>query len=128
MLCVDIPSIGTNLRESCGDLKPKEIDIGKNLFGVIQVEFGYFSLIIVPLIIISIIAIMAALINMSLHCPTFIWLFSGNLLFFLVNVEENGNEIFFMFRNICFIFIIFCGYLVVYKILELRAPKVRESL
>ena len=35
-------------------VKPKEIDIGKNIFGVGQVEFGYFSLIIVPLIIIAI--------------------------------------------------------------------------
>ena len=31
MLCVDIPSIGTNLRESCGDLKPKEIDKNRDI-------------------------------------------------------------------------------------------------
>ena len=72
----------------------KEIDIGKNIFGVGQVEFGYFSLIIVPLIIIAIIAIMATLIKMTIHYPTFLWLFSGNILFFLINIEENGNEIF----------------------------------
>ena len=106
----------------------KEIDIGKNLFGVVQVEFGYFSLIIVPLIIISIIAIMAALIRMTIHYPIFLWLFSGNILFFLVNVEENGNEIFYMLRNIGLIFMIFGGYLVANKIIELRAPKVSESL
>jgi hypothetical protein len=106
----------------------KEIDIGKNLFGVVQVDFGYFSLIIVPLIIVSIIALMAALIRMTLHYPIFLWLFSGNILFFLVNVEENGNEIFFMLRNIAFIFILFGGYLVANKILELRAPKISESL
>ena len=110
------------------DVKTKEIDIGKNIFGVVQVEFGYLSLIIVPLIIITIIAIMAALIRMTMHYPTFLWLFSGNILFFLINIEENGNEIFFMLRNIGLIFMIFCGYLVANKILELRAPKVRESL
>jgi hypothetical protein len=106
----------------------KEIDIGKNIFGVVQVEFGYLSLIIVPLIIISIIAIMAALINMTIHYPTFLWLFSGNILFFIVHIEENGNEIFFMLRNIGLIFMMFWGYLVANKILGLRTPKVSESV
>lgn len=106
----------------------KEIDIGKNIFGVVQVDIGYLSLIIVPLIIITIIAIMAALIRMTMYYPTFLWLFSGNILFFLVNIEENGNEIFFMLRNIGLIFMLFCGYLLANKIFELRAPKVRESL
>jgi hypothetical protein len=109
-------------------VKPKEIDIGKNIFAVGQVEFGYFSLIIVPLIIIGIIAIMSVLIRMTMHYPTFLWLFSGNILFFLVSVEENGNEIFYMLRNIGLIFMIFGGYLVANKIFELRDPKVRESL
>jgi hypothetical protein len=109
-------------------VKMKEIDIGKNMFGVGQVEFGYFSLIIVPLIIIFIIAIMALLIRMTIHYPTFLWLFSGNILFFLINIEENGNEIFYMLRNIGLIFMIFGGYLAANKILGLRAPKVRESL
>jgi hypothetical protein len=107
--------------------KTKEIDIGKNILGVGQVEFGYLSLIIVPLIIISIMAIMAVLVRMTIYYPTFLWLFSGNMLFYIVNVEENGNEIFFMLRNIALIFMIFCGYLLANKILELRAPKVRES-
>jgi hypothetical protein len=106
----------------------KEIDIGKNLFGLVQVDFGYLSLIIVPLIIITIIAITAALIRMTMHYPTFLWLFSGNILFYLVNIEENGNEIFFMLRNIVLIFMIFCCYLVANKIRLLLAPKVRSSL
>jgi hypothetical protein len=106
----------------------KETDIGKNMFGVGQVEFGYLSLIIVPLIIIAIIAIMAASINMAIHYPTFLWLFSGNILFFLINIEENGNEIFYMLRNIGFIFMIFCGYLAANKIFELRAPSSRGGV
>ena len=110
------------------EVKTNEIDIGKNIFGVWQVEIGYFSLIIVPLIMIFIIAIMAASIKMTIHYPTFLWLFSGNILFFLINIEENGNEIFYMLRNIGLIFMIFCGYLVANKILARRAPKVRESL
>jgi len=91
-------------------VKTKEIDIGKNLFGVGQVEIGYYSLMIVPFIIISIIIIMGTLIKMSDKYPTFLWLFSGNILFYLISIEENGNEIFFMVRNIVIILIIFCGY------------------
>jgi hypothetical protein len=106
----------------------KETDIGKNLFGVGQVEFGYLSLIIVPLITIAVIAIMAASMRMTVPYPTFLWFFSGNILFFLVNVEENGNEMFFMLRNVGITFIVFCGYLVANKIYELCTPKVRESL
>ena len=108
--------------------KTEEVDIGKNIYGVVQLDYGYLSLIIVPLIIMSIIGIMAALIRMTIHYPTFLWLFSGNILFFLVNIEENGNEIFYMLRNIGLIFVIFSGYLVANKIFALRAPKVRESL
>jgi hypothetical protein len=104
-------------------VKPKEIDIGKNLFGVGQVEIGFFSLIIVPLIIITIIVLMSILIKMSEHYPTFLWLFSGNILYFMVNIEENGNEIFFMLRNIGLVFVAFCGYLLVEKIIKLYTPK-----
>jgi hypothetical protein len=108
-------------------VKTKEIDIGKNLFGVLQVEFGFYSIIIVPLIILSILAVMAALIKMTINYPTFLWLFSGNILFFLINIEENGNEMFFMLRNIGLVFVIFCGYLVANKILEPHAAKIRGS-
>ena len=108
-------------------LKLKEVDIGKNIIGVGQLEFGYLSLIIVPVIIISIIATMAALIRMTLQYPNLLWLFSGNILFYVIIIEENGNEIFYMLRNIAFIFMIFIGYLVANKILGRRAPKVRES-
>ena len=109
-------------------VKPKEIDIGKNLFGIVQVEFGFYSLVIVPLVIIFIITMMAVLIRMTIHYPTFLWLFSGNILFYLISIEENGNEIFFMLRNIGFIFMIFCGFIAAHKILERGAPKARESL
>jgi len=108
-------------------LKPKEIDIGKNMFGMVQVEIGFYSLIIAPLIIIIIILIMAVLIKMTIHYPTILWLFSGNILYYLISIEANGNEIFFMLRNIIIILVIFGAYVAAHKILELRAPKVRKS-
>ncbi|MFA4903611.1 MAG: hypothetical protein WC600_12820 [Desulfobaccales bacterium] len=109
----------------------RQIDIGKNLFGVGQLEIGYLSLIVVPLIIIMIIAMMGSLVKMTLQYPTFLWLFSGNILYFLLNIEENGNEIFFMLRNTCLISIIFCGYLIINKIImfhSLKFRKVSESI
>jgi hypothetical protein len=109
-------------------VKTQDIDIGKNLFGVGQVDFGYFSIIIVPLIILTIIVIMGVVIKMTMEYPTFLWLFSGNILFFLVNIEENGNEIFYMLRNIGFIFMIFGFYLAAIKILNLRIPAKGRSL
>jgi len=105
----------------------REIDIGKNLFGVVQVEIGYYSLIIVPLIIISIIVVMGALIKMSVQYPTFLWLFSGNILFYLINIEENGNEIFFMLRNVGLIFLIFCGYRLTEKTTKFHTPKIKKA-
>ena len=56
---------------------------------------------------------------MTMNYPTFLWLFSGNILFFLVNIEENGNEIFYMLRNIGLILLIFYGYLMANKIIKI---------
>jgi hypothetical protein len=71
---------------------------------------------------------MAASIKMTMNYPTYLWLFSGNILYYLINIEENGNQIFFMVRNIALIFMVFCGYVAAKQIFKLRAPKMRESL
>ena len=97
-------------------VKQREIDIGKNLFGVAQVDFGYLSIIIVPIIILTIVIVMGLLIKITIQYPTFLWLFTGNILFFLINIEENGNEIFFMVRYIIITLILFEIYLVSQKI------------
>lgn len=97
-------------------VKLREVDIGKNLIGVAQVDFGYLSLMIVPIIILTIVIVMGLLIKITMQYPTFLWLFTGNILFFLINIEENGNEIFFMVRYIIITLIIFVTYLVSQKI------------
>jgi hypothetical protein len=80
----------------------------------------------VPLIILYVIAIMGALIKMTLQYPTFLWLFSGNILFFLINIEENGNEIFFMLRNTGLILFIFCCYVLINKIIMFHTPRISK--
>ncbi|MFA5109846.1 MAG: hypothetical protein WC443_00420 [Desulfobaccales bacterium] len=103
-------------------VKPREIDIGKNLFGMGQVDFGYFSFLIVPTIILLILIVMAGLIKLTSQYPTFLWLFTSIILFFLVNVEENGNEIFFVTRNIMFILTLLGIYILAYKTYEKLSP------
>jgi hypothetical protein len=70
----------------------------------------------VPIIILTIFIVMGLLIKITMQYPTFMWLFTGNILFFLVNIEENGNEIFFMFRYIIITLILFEIYFVSQKI------------
>lgn len=105
------------------NVKRKEIDIGKNLFGVWQVDYGYFSLIIVPLIVLCIIYLLGLLVKITTPYPTFMWLLSGNIIFFLINVEENGNEIFFMLRNTIIIMILLTIYLTSRKLYSLIVNK-----
>jgi len=100
----------------------KDIDIGKNIFGIGQVDFGYFSLVIVPAILLLIFVVLAGLVKLTTPCPTFLWLFSFNIIFFLINVEENGNEIFFVGRNIIFILALLGIYLLAQKTYEKLSP------
>ena len=109
------------------NVNKKEIDIGKNLFGVWQVDFGYLSIIIVPLIVLSIIYLLGLLVKITTPYPTFLWLLSGNIIFFLINIEENGNEIFFMFRNIIIIMTLLAFYLIISKLYSLLFNKFVES-
>jgi len=94
-------------------VRPKEIDIGKNIFGMMQLDYGYLSIVLVPLIILAVLILMGFINKITANYPVFFWLFSGNFLFYFVNIEENGNELFYMLRNILllsllFIIFIFC--------------------
>jgi len=113
-----------NILSELYNVKPKEIDIGKNLFGVGQVDFGYYSIIIVSLTLLFIIYLLAILVKITTPYPTFLWLVSGNIIFFLINIEENGNEIFFMLRNIIIIIISLAIYLIAFKIYSLFFNKI----
>jgi hypothetical protein len=102
-----------------------DVSVGSNIFGVTQAEFGYFSIIIVPLIIISIVILSLFLIKMLFNYPVFLWLFSVNILNFFICVEENQSELFFLLRNIIAIMIVFLSYCLIIKIYA--ALKAKES-
>lgn len=96
-------------------VKPKEIDIGKNNYGVAQLEIGYLSLAIVPLAILMLLILMSYLNKITNQYPIFLWLFSGNILFYLVNIEEAGTDIFFLLRHILLILFMFVIFILFQK-------------
>ncbi len=98
------------------NIDKRDINISKNIFGIAQLEYSYYSIIIVPIVIILITAMMAGLIAMTLQYPTFMVLFVGNIMWYLINFEENGNQIFFMLRYIILTSVLFILYIMVYKI------------
>jgi hypothetical protein len=109
------------------NVNKKDIDIGKNLFGVGQVDFGYFSIIIVPFIVLFIIYLLGFLVKITETYPTVLWLFSGNIIFYLINIEENGNEMFFMLRNVIIILVFFACYFIACRLYSMFFNKLSES-
>lgn len=97
------------------ELRPKEIDIGKNNYGVAQLEIGYYSIVILPLVILMLLILMGYLNNLTNQNPFFLWLFSGNILFYLINIEEAGTDIFFLLRHIILILFVFGIYILFQK-------------
>ena len=96
-------------------VRPKEIDIGKNNYGVAQIEIGYYSIIILPLVILMLLILMSSLNKLTNQNPFFLWLFSGNILFYLINIEEAGTDIFFLWRHILLILFLFVLYILFQK-------------
>jgi len=96
-------------------VRPKEIDIGKNNYGVAQLEIGYYSIIILPLVVLMLLILMSYLNKITNQNPFFLWLFSGNILFYLINIEEAGTDIFFLLRHILLILFLFVLYILFQK-------------
>lgn len=117
-------SLIDNMLAKLYGVRPKAIDIGKNIFGVTQVEFGYFSIILVPLVIFILLILMKFLNKITDQYPIFLWLISGNILYYLVNIEEDGTDIFFMLRNILFISMLFVIFVSVENIYSIIRKKV----
>jgi hypothetical protein len=100
-------------------VRPKEIDIGKNNYGIMQLEVGYLSVVLVPLMILILLVLMGYLNKITTQYPLFSWIFSSNILYYLINIEDNGNDVFFMIRNIIFVWMLYLLYLLTLKIKKL---------
>jgi hypothetical protein len=97
-------------------VQKRDVNIAKNLFGITQLDFGYCSIIIMPMILLLLIGIYSVIVIKMVNYPTFMILFAGNIIWYLINFEGNGNEMFFMLRNILVILLLFGFYILAFKI------------
>lgn len=87
------------------------IDYGKNNFAVSQADFGYFSVILLPIIMLIVFISLALIIKYAKNYPTLLLILSGSIINYLINIEEDGAEIFIMYRNLLlFALLYFAGY------------------
>jgi hypothetical protein len=106
----------------------RDINIAKNIFGIAQLEFSYYSIVIVPIIVILITAVLAGLIAITSKYPTFMVMFVGNVMWYLINYEENGNEIFYMLRNTVIIGLLLIIYTMIVKLYTIYYNKKIDNL
>lgn len=76
------------------------IDYAKNNFGFAQADFGYFSIVLMPLVIIMIFITMALVVNLTKSQPILLLLLSGLILNYLINIEQDAVELFVVYRDI----------------------------
>lgn len=91
--------------ESLNDMIAKRfdlpvIDYAKNNFGFAQADFGYFSIVLIPLAIIIILMTMALIVKLTQSQPLLLWLLSGIIINYLINIEQSAQDIIILFRNI----------------------------
>jgi hypothetical protein len=100
-------------------IKEADLNIAKNIFGLVQLDFGYFSLIIIPAIFLMIIGAMGLIISKAPQYPTFLLSIAATVIWYLIDIEASANEIFFMCRNIVIILCSFALYVWADKIIKI---------
>ncbi len=99
------------------------MDYGKNNYAFAQVDFGYFSLIAMPALMIMIFLIMVFLTRISYNYPTIYLFLTGFVLNYLINIEENFADVLILFRNMTVVSIIIgMGYALNKIIQKIRKP------
>jgi hypothetical protein len=93
----------------------RDVNIAKNIFGIVQLDFGYYSLIIIPTVILIILCYYIIIVKLMCGYPAFMIMISGNIIWYLINFEANGNEIFTMLRNLIIILGLFVLYILAYR-------------
>jgi len=90
------------------------MDYAKNNFGFLQVDFGFLSILIMPLMMLSVFIIYGVAAWKAKDHPNLLLLLTGFIINYVINIEQNIDDIFILFRNliaICLIYIIIsAGY------------------
>jgi hypothetical protein len=79
------------------------IDYGKNNFAFSQADFGFFSIVILPIIFVIFLFSIKLFVKTTLGNPNLFLLVTGFCIYYLINIEQNYVEIFILYRNIALI-------------------------
>lgn len=82
-------------------------DYASNDFAFTQADFGYLSLFVLPLMLLTIIVSMALLVRATRNHPTLLLLLSGTFLDYLLNIEKNYVEFLTLYRNVALITVVY---------------------
>ncbi len=77
-----------------------EADYGKNNFGFTQVDFGYGSIIIMPILILIVTSTLVVINMATKNYPVLLLLLSGTVINYLINIEQNVTDIFILYRDL----------------------------
>jgi len=97
-------------------------DYPTNHFAVAQADFGYLSVIILPLQLLFVFVSMAVAVRATRRYPTLLLLLSGAFLYYFLTVEMNYADLFVLYRNV---FLIAAVYLIVGVALNLPRAALR---
>jgi hypothetical protein len=92
------------------------VDYSKNNYGFLLADFGYLSLAILPLILVAVFFTMGRIILSTKAYPLLLWLSTGLILNYLINIEQNIADIFILYRNLTLLFI---SYILCYSFYKL---------
>lgn len=81
------------------------IDYSKNNYGFLLADYGYLSLVILPLMLAVVFFTMGRIILCTKEYPLLLWLSTGLILNYLINIEQNIADIFILYRNLALLFI-----------------------
>lgn len=77
-----------------------EADYGKNNFGFTQADFGYASIIIMPILILIVTSTLVFISMATKNYPVLLLLLSGTVINYLINIEQNVTDIFILYRDL----------------------------
>lgn len=105
-------------------------DYEKNNFIFAQLEVGYFSIIVLPIFMVTLFILMGGTVIITRKHPILLLMLSGLVINYLINIEQNPDDVFILIRNMI---LCCCVYSLGYegvKIIDLvrtSATKVRPS-
>jgi hypothetical protein len=95
------------------------MDYSKNNYGFLLADFGYLSFVILPLMLAAVFLTMGKIILSTKEHPLLLWLSTGLILNYLINIEQNIADIFILYRNLALLIISYTLCYSFYKLARL---------